>query len=122
MSLKGKLTNGLFCSAEVQQKSGCLSWVLKGGKNLEPQMVGEERAFQAVGWAKKQRLRDGSAREVLDERRVTGTAGARLEMRAGSGEVIEGHTGSKAVAVEPAVTHCPLTAAGTRLKAAAWEE
>lgn len=38
MGLKGKLTNGLFCSAEVRQKMGCLSRVFEDGKNLDTQM------------------------------------------------------------------------------------
>lgn len=49
MSLKGKLTNGSFCSADIPQKTGCLSRVSEGGKNLDTQMEWDQRAFQARG-------------------------------------------------------------------------
>ena len=69
MSLKGKLTSGLFCSTEIQQKTGCLSWVLEDGKNLDTQMEWDQRAFQARGGrgggvegGGRNRLGDGSRR------------------------------------------------------------
>lgn len=50
MGLKGKLTNGLFCSAEVRQKMGCLSGVFEDGKNLDTQMEWGPEGISGEGW------------------------------------------------------------------------
>lgn len=50
MGLKGKLTNGLFCSAEVQQKMGCLSRVFEDGKKLDTQMEWGPEGISGGEW------------------------------------------------------------------------
>lgn len=68
---EGQLTNGLFCSAEVQQKRSCLNRVLKDGKNWSTGGLGRRWPFKAGagvggGWW-KQRLGDRSRHEALED-------------------------------------------------------
>lgn len=68
MSLKGRLTNGSFCSAEVQQKRGCLSGTLKDGKNLDMQREwGGEGIAGGRGWLAEVKVRRVSKHEGQED-------------------------------------------------------
>lgn len=62
VSLKGRLTNESFSSAEGQQKRGCRSWISKDGKNLDSKREWGGEGVSGRGVAGAEVKRSGRAR------------------------------------------------------------